>query len=159
MILGAGELSEIVAMASVAERDAITALERLTAAGLVEVTGDGHYLLLEQAFQLAARTEAKPAPPSRFTDHPVKQQRVLDQAFDEGRLLRLPVKYSERLVVLDELVQRFDPGRKYSEKQVNALLSNSDVDVATLRRNLVDVGMLDRADGRYWRSGGTFPVG
>ena len=33
-----------------------------------------------------------------------------------------------------------------------------DADTATLRRYLVDEAMLDRADGEYWRIGGTFPV-
>ena len=60
--------------------------------------------------------------------------------------------------MLDELVQRFEPGEKYTERQVNALLSNADIDVATLRRHLVDYGMLDRADGSYWRSGGSVDV-
>ncbi|MDH3299456.1 MAG: DUF2087 domain-containing protein [Acidimicrobiia bacterium] len=158
MILGAAELDEIVSIAAIRERDAVVSLERLTQAGLVEVADDGSYLLLEQAFQAAARAEAHPSPASQFPDRPPKQQKVLDRAFRDGRLIRLPVKHTHRLVVLDELVQRFEPGEKYTERQVNALLSASDIDVATLRRNLVDHGMLDRADGSYWRSGGTFAI-
>lgn len=158
MILGATDLNEIVAKAVVAERDAVVALERLGNAGLVEPTADGSFLLLEQAFQLAARAEAEPNPVSQFPSRPPKERKILDRSYRDGRLRRLPSKVSQRLVVLDELVQRFEPGERYSERQVNALLSNSDVDVATLRRNLVDFGMLDRADGVYWRSGGSFDV-
>jgi len=158
MILGATGLDEIAAKAVVAERDAVVALERLTQAGLVEVADGDSFLLLEQAFQVAARAEADPNPVSQFPTRPPKEQKVLDQAFRDGRLTRLPAKRSQRLVVLDELVQRFEPGEKYSERQVNAKLSNSDLDVATLRRNLVDHGMLDRADGAYWRSGGSFDI-
>lgn len=154
MILGATALDDIVSQAAVDERDAIVALERLVKSGLVEPAAQGTYLLLEQAFQVAARAEADPAPTSRFPDRSVKQRKVLDQAFLDGRLVRLPTKHSHRLVVLDELAQRFEPGRKYTERQVNALLSASDIDVATLRRYLVDVDMLDRVDGNYWRSGG-----
>ena len=158
MILGATGLDEIAAKAVVAQRDAVVALERLTQAGLVEVADGDSFLLLEQAFQVAARAEADPNPVSQFPTRPPIEQKVLDQAFRDGRLTRLPAKLSQRLVVLDELVQRFEPGEKYSERQVNAKLSNSDLDVATLRRNLVDHGMLDRADGAYWRSGGSFDI-
>ncbi len=158
MILGATGLDEIVSKAAVAERDAVMALERLSKAGLVESTDDGSYLLLEQAFQVAARAEAEPNPASRFPSRPPKERKILDQAYRDGRLIRLPAKRSQRVVVLDELVQRFEPGERYTERQVNARLSNSEIDVATLRRNLVDYGMLDRADGAYWRSGGSFGI-
>ena len=158
MILGSIELDAIVSAAAVDERDAIVALDRLTNAGLVEPDPSGEYLLLAQAFQRAARAEAEPRPPSRFEARPPKQRKVLDRAFQDDRLVRLPAKQSHRSIVLDELVQRFEPGEKYTERQVNAMLSNSDIDAATLRRNLVDHGLLDRSGGTYWRSGGTVDI-
>jgi hypothetical protein len=68
----------------------------------------------------------------------------------------MPAKHSRRLVVLDHIAQRFEPGERYSERQVNAMLAPVDADVAALRRYLVDERLLDRADGEYWRIGGTF---
>lgn len=156
MILDAGHRSEIARVAGLDERVVVDALDRLVGAGLVESLGEGRYLLLEEAFKRAARAEAEPAPPSEFPDQPREHRRILDQAFDGERLVHIPAKYSQRLVVLDYLVQRFEPGLKYSERQVNALLSKTHSDTATLRRYLVDASMLDRADGNYWRSGGTF---
>jgi hypothetical protein len=38
---------------------------------------------------------------------------------------------------------------------VNLILGKRHADTAALRRHLVDHGFLDRADGQYWRSGGT----
>jgi hypothetical protein len=156
MVLDAGHRSEIARVAGLDERVVVDALDRLVGAGLVESLGEGRYLLLEEAFKRAARAEAEPAPPSEFPDQPREHRRILDQAFDGERLVHIPAKYSQRLVVLDYLVQRFEPGLKYSERQVNALLSKTHSDTATLRRYLVDASMLDRADGNYWRSGGTF---
>ena len=49
------------------------------------------------------------------------------------------------------LAQRFEPGRRYSESEVNAALAGDAPDHATLRRLLVDHGFLDRAGGVYWR--------
>ena len=63
---------------------------------------------------------------------------------------------SKRAVLLDWLVQRFEPGRRYSEPMVNAIIEQVHPDTASLRRYLVDEGMLDREAGEYWRSGGTY---
>ena len=38
---------------------------------------------------------------------------------------------------------------------VNLILGQRHADTAALRRYLVDDGFLDRADGQYWRAGGT----
>lgn len=73
----------------------------------------------------------------------------------EGRLVTVPAKRGKRLVVLDHLAQRFEPGERYSETEVNALLREVHPDVAALRRYLVDEGFLSREAGVYWRSGGT----
>jgi hypothetical protein len=158
LILGADEPADIVRTTGLDEREVAGALDRLVRAGLVESLPDNRFHLLEGAFKMAARSEADPNPPSSFPNHPPEHQRILDQAFDGDRLIHLPAKRSRRLVVLDHLAQRFEPGRKYSEREVNAILTKADSDTATLRRYLVDAGMLDRADGRYWRSGGSVDV-
>ena len=77
---------------------------------------------------------------------------------DDGRLHTIPSKHSKRLVVLDHLAQRFEPGRTYPEAQVNEVLSEFHPDHAALRRYLVENQFLTRADGVYWRSGGTVEV-
>jgi len=47
----------------------------------------------------------------------------------------------------------------YPERDVNFILGMVHADYAALRRYLVDEGLLQRRDGFYWRSGGTFDVG
>lgn len=76
----------------------------------------------------------------------------------DGRLITLPAKLSRRLAALDIVVQRFIPGVRYTEAEVNRELIGLYPDYVALRRELVDAGLLDRADGQYWRSGGTVPV-
>ncbi len=86
-------------------------------------------------------------------------ERVLANFFtDDGRLHTIPSKRAKRLIVLDQLAQRFEPGRVYPESAVNELLAGAHPDVAALRRYLVDDEFLSRKDGRYWRSGGTVDV-
>lgn len=77
----------------------------------------------------------------------------------DGRLTTLPARQSRRLAVYDFVVQRFIPGVRYTELEVNRELMAVYDDYVTLRRGLIDFGLLDRAGGQYWRSGGTVPVG
>jgi hypothetical protein len=163
LVLGASEPGDIAAQVGLGLREVMSSLDRLVAGGLVErlsIPGEGErFHLLEEAFQLAARSEAAAAAgqdrPSRFADHPADVRHILERALPAGRLAALPTKHAKRLVVLDHIAQRFEPGVHYTEHQVNAALRPLNEDVATLRRWLVDTGMLDRADGTYWRSGGS----
>lgn len=160
LILGAESVDDVVSATGLDDREVARALDRLTKSGLVEFDPESTtYLLLAQAFERAARAEAESPSPTQFPDRSSTERRVLDRAFDNGRLTRIPSKWSHRLIVLDEVAQRFEPGRHYSERQVNAVLSALFDDTATLRRYLVDVGMLDRAGGEYWRSGGRVETG
>jgi hypothetical protein len=85
--------------------------------------------------------------------------RILANFLDsEGRLHTIPSKHSKRLIVLDHLAQRFEPGRTYPEAEVNEVLSEFHPDYAALRRYLVENLFLTREDGVYWRSGGTVEV-
>jgi AcrR family transcriptional regulator len=84
---------------------------------------------------------------------------VLHRFFtSEGRLNTLPAKQSRQLAVYDLIVQRFVPGVRYTELEVNRELMAVYDDYVTLRRGLIDFGLMDRSGGLYWRSGGTVPV-
>lgn len=90
-------------------------------------------------------------------DAAAEAERVLRVFVKDGRLTSIPTKHAKRMVVLDWLAQRFEPGRRYSEPMVNLILGQCHPDTAALRRYLVDAGFLDRQSGEYWRSGGTVP--
>jgi hypothetical protein len=76
----------------------------------------------------------------------------------DGSLQAIPSKRAKLLVVLDHLAQSFEPGRTYPEPEVNEILLRFHLDVAALRRYLVENDFLTREGGVYWRSGGTFAV-
>ena len=72
-----------------------------------------------------------------------------------GRIETLPARQARRHLLLDKIAQAFEPGVRYSERQVSLFLGALHADYAALRRYLVDEAFLSRADGQYWRSGGT----
>jgi hypothetical protein len=75
-----------------------------------------------------------------------------------GRLDAIPARHQRRRLLLDKIAQAFEPGVRYSERRVSLFLGSIHPDYAALRRYLVDEEFLSRADGEYWRSGGTVPV-
>jgi hypothetical protein len=85
-------------------------------------------------------------------------RRVLRTYLDGGRLRTMPRRGAKRRIVLDYLATLFEPGVRYPESEVNAVLRAYYDDVAALRRYLVDEGLLSRATGVYWRTGGWVDV-
>ena len=83
-----------------------------------------------------------------------EEQEVLARFVSGRRLVEIPAQRGKRQVVLQRLALDFEPGRHYTEREVNAMLTVWHPDYATLRRYLVDEGFLDRAAGEYWRAGG-----
>lgn len=80
---------------------------------------------------------------------------VLSAFLKDGRIATMPAKRAKRLLVLDYAAARFEVGVRYQELEVNSRLRVIFDDYVALRRYLVDEGFLARADGEYWRSGGT----
>jgi hypothetical protein len=90
--------------------------------------------------------------------NPLPTDPVARRFFAAGRLTVIPARRSKRRLVLDWLAQEFEPGQVYPESTVNGVLRRYHPDWAALRRYLVDEGFMDRRDGRYWRTGGTFEI-
>ncbi len=69
-----------------------------------------------------------------------------------GKLLKLPLKDKHMVVVSRWLAMLFQPSIRYSEKEVNAILTQIHGDYATLRRSLVEYGFMrrERGGGDYW---------
>jgi hypothetical protein len=76
----------------------------------------------------------------------------------DGRITAVPAKRTRRLLLLDQVAQAFEPGRKYPEAAVDAVLKSIFDDHCALRRYLVDEAFMSRnTAGLYWRAGGTVP--
>ena len=86
-----------------------------------------------------------------------EQERIVGRLFADGRIERVPAKRRTRVAVLLEVLRRFEPGRVYAEKEVDAILLGVHEDFAYLRRELVNYRYLERADGRY-RTAAAAPV-
>jgi hypothetical protein len=157
LALGAGTIEQVAEASGLPLKDVALAARRLSRAGLVH--RDGHALALHtERFGAAARAAAEAAPaPQPLSDDPAENA-VLTTFVRDGRLTSIPAQRSKRLVVLHHLVRVFEPGVRYPEREVNALLAVWHPDVAALRRYLVDECLLSREAGVYWRIGGPVDV-
>ncbi len=74
----------------------------------------------------------------------------------DGRLKDFPVQMKKMEVILRHAVKMFEPGVRYSERQVNEILSRLNEDTARLRRSLVEFKLMARegGGGEYWRIDG-----
>ncbi len=81
-----------------------------------------------------------------------KRQTTERAFFKDGRLESIPAQRKKRVFVLERLLEDFAPQQVYSEAEVNAILGRYHTDVATLRREMVDEGMMIRSEGRYLRA-------
>lgn len=70
----------------------------------------------------------------------------------KGALKSIPASRRKRLIVLKWMAAQFEEGRRYREKEVNAILHRRHWDSATLRRELVGAGLMQREAGVYWRA-------
>ena len=158
LVLGAETRADVAERVGLRARAVGQALTRLVKGELVE-EADGRYRLLATRFEDAARAAATAAavPDDEF-DAPADAAKVLRRFVKDGRLTSIPASHGKRLVVLDWLAQRFEPGEIYPERAVNLVIGKVHGDYATLRRYLVDDSFLERREGFYWRAGGSFDL-
>jgi predicted transcriptional regulator len=134
-------------------------LSRLAGVGLVTARAEGYYSVYrldKQALEAAARnmfSTEQIAASVEAVDLGAYDRKVLaDFSLPDGRLKEIPAQRKKLEVVLRHVGKAFQPGVKYSEKQVNVILARFHADTATLRRELVGYGLMKRAGGggEYW---------
>jgi hypothetical protein len=123
-------------------------MRRLVGARLVDVVPDAQsriYSLRTDAIREISTSvlNQRAAPVSE------EENAVLRAFFDGPPLRQIPASRKKRVVVLRRLLERFAPGRDYTEAEVNEMLREAHDDVATLRRELVDYGFMARDRGIY----------
>jgi len=134
-------------------------LARLSQAGLVSARTDGHYYyyslqteVLEKMAQRLLTTEDLPRL-SGDADLDAYDRKVLDAFVDkDGKITALPAQEKKFQVILRYVAKAFEPDTRYSEKQVNEILSGFYKDTASLRRGLIEHRIMarDSSGSAYW---------
>lgn len=134
-------------------------LSKLSEAGLVSGRAESYYnvyQLEEQALQrmrlLFSQQELKQVTANVDVDA-YDRKVIADFTRPDGSLVNIPAQRKKLEAVLRHIVQAFEPDVRYSEKQVNEILSRYHADTASLRRELVGAKLMARegGGGEYWR--------
>ncbi len=157
VLLGAATPGEVAAATGQSGRDVVRALHRLVEGGLV-VVADGRYSARPQAFKDAVRAAAPPPEPDEPLDPDRERDVVLRTFLRDGRLWQMPAVRGKRRMVLEHIAASFEPGVRYPERAVDAILRAWFDDYVTLRRYLVDEDLVAREHNVYWRTGGYVEV-
>mgnify|MGYP000144444876 CR=1 FL=1 len=136
-------------------------LARLSEVGLVSARAESYYNVyqldkgvLEETTRRIFSSEQISAVTADVDLEAYDRKVVNDFTRPDGRLSDIPAQRKKREAILRHVVKAFEPGKRYSEKQVNEILSGFHADTATLRRELVGYKLMEReGDGEdYWRT-------
>ncbi len=77
------------------------------------------------------------------------RRKVLKSFMPNGFCEQMPAQLKKRMIVYREIFSRFAPGRTYTEKEVNAIISEVHADYCTVRRGFIGMGWMERSSGIY----------
>lgn len=132
-------------------------LRKLEQAGLVSSRKEQYYVVIQANDAMfdttlrdivSAPTVGRELQDGRMEEY---RRKVLETFFRNGTLERLPTQHKKRLIVLEQFATRFEPERHYSEQEVTGLIMPLFDDYCTIRRLLVDEGLIRREGAEYWR--------
>lgn len=152
---GRATQAEIAEQLHVPVRDVFQHLSYLVHAGVVREAGR-LYELDEKAVESLARGQFEGRRP-HYEAKEAKQEdvrKVLKTVLNaDGTIRQLPQEGRKMEIVLNFVLDAFPLNVTFTEKEVNTILRRFHVDTATLRRNLIDYGLMAReSDGsKYWR--------
>ncbi|MDP2301139.1 MAG: metalloregulator ArsR/SmtB family transcription factor [Ignavibacteria bacterium] len=84
----------------------------------------------------------------RITDY---RNKVIKSFFKKNKLIKLPVQHKKRLIILDEIINSFEIGKKYDEPTLDKIINKFFDDHCTIRRLFIEEGMMKRENSIYER--------
>jgi hypothetical protein len=154
LVRGRATQAQIAEQLGMPVREVFNHLSFLVHVGIVHET-DGIYDLDEKTIESFARGQFEGKRPMyEAKEEPEDARKVLKNFLNaDGSLKQIPLQVNKLLIVLHFIVDAFEYETNYTEKEVNTILRRFHVDTASLRRYLVDNGLMAReSDGtRYWR--------
>ena len=126
-------------------------LKKMEAAGVVNCSRSQFYMIysLNRAiFDKPLYELIKKEEPVVDADEKYKKE-VLSHFFKYGKLVQLPTQRKKREIVLARIVEDFEVGRVYDEREVNEIIHNYHEDHCTVRREMIACGLMCRDHEAY----------
>lgn len=78
------------------------------------------------------------------------RRKVIDSFFEYGKLKSIPAQRKKERIILEEIAKSFEPGRVYTEREVNIIIADFHDDFCTIRRDMIAEKLMERENGQYW---------
>jgi predicted transcriptional regulator len=150
------ELSALVGLRSSTVSHHLSVLSRT---GLVCARGESYYRVYELDFEAVQEKAQRLLSEETFAtfaagiDLDAYDREVLEAyLLPDGRLKQIPSQRKKLDVILRFIFKDFEADRQYTEAEVNAIIAKYSEDIAGLRRDLIEAGMLkrDKRGSAYW---------
>ncbi len=79
------------------------------------------------------------------------RRKVIEAFFEYGKLKSIPVQRKKKLICYEVIAENFVPGRVYSEKELNDIITPIHEDYCTIRQDMISEGILRRDGSEYVR--------
>lgn len=149
-------VAELVQMMNLKPNVVIEHLALLREAGLVTAATKNQQTVyafdvkaLRGMSQSVLQREKLPTPVDNIADE--ETRKALRNLFNGDRLTMIPENKKKFAMLIQWLATCFETGVRYPERQVNEIIERYHEDYATLRRAMVDTGVMARERGIYWR--------
>jgi len=151
---------QVAALLDISTSTASHHLSYLVHAGLVSAAPEGYYtrytLRLDAIHALAGKLLSREELPKLAAgiDMDAYDRKVLENFTDaEGRIRQFPAQRKKFEVLVRHVLKAFESGARYTEKEVNEILSRYNEDTAYMRRSLIEMKLMAREPNgsAYWR--------
>lgn len=78
------------------------------------------------------------------------RRKVIEAFIEYGKLKSIPAQRKKKRIILELIAEKFEPGRHYTEREVNIIIADFNDDFCTLRRDMISEGILKREKSEYW---------
>ena len=130
-------------------------LKKLEASGIVEARKEQYYVMYSLCKEVLS-FNVLDALVSLDADDSVENERdaayrngVLAAFMKYGKLKNIPAQRKKKNIIMEEIAKAFERGRNYTEREVNIIIADFHDDFCTIRRELVELGLLTREDRVY----------
>lgn len=91
----------------------------------------------------------------RYITTTEESEKIIKNSFISLSPLKLkafPAKEKKKIIILKKIIEQFDTGKRYKEKEINDVLKSIFNDYPTLRRYLIEYGFMERTNDckEYW---------
>ena len=130
-------------------------MKKLQAAGLVDAHREQYYTVFsirKDAFQATLASLVFQHQEDEAAERMREEQyrrKVLKSFMPNGFCETMPAQVKKRRIIYEEIFRRFEPNRSYTEREVNAIISEVHADFCTVRREFIGLGWMNRVNGIY----------